>query len=45
MAKVNVVLSGAQAEALVKALTTQVKDTKTIQVITAKVQGAIGVAV
>ena len=40
MAKVNVVLSGAEAAALVKALAT-VKETKTITKITDKVQAAI----
>ena len=43
MAKVNVTLSGAEAAALVKALTT-VKETKTTMKITDKVQAAIDAA-
>jgi methyl coenzyme M reductase alpha subunit len=39
--KVNVVFSAAQAEALVKALGTVAKQTKTVEAITAKVQDAI----
>jgi hypothetical protein len=44
MAKVNVVLSGAQAEALVKALGTVPKQSKTVEAITAKVTEAIAAA-
>ncbi len=43
-AKVNVVFSAAQAEALVKALGTVQKQTKTVEAITAKVQDAIASA-
>jgi ABC-type uncharacterized transport system ATPase subunit len=41
MAKVNVVLSPAQAQALVKALASVPKQTKTVEAITAKVNEAI----
>jgi hypothetical protein len=43
-AKVNVTLSASQAEALVKALGTVPKQTKTVEAITAKVQEAIEAA-
>jgi hypothetical protein len=42
--KVNVVLSPAQADALLKVLATAPKQTKTIEALMAKVQAAIGVA-
>jgi hypothetical protein len=42
--KVNVVLSSAQAETLLKVLATAPKQTKTIEAITAKVQDAVSAA-
>jgi len=44
MAKVNVVLSTAQAEALIEALGTVPKQTKTVEALTAKAQAALAAA-